>query len=328
MKKYFRFSAAILIAAALLLTDSVLGQALFTPSGGTSTGAAGTLGIGIDADPALAPLDIVGNNVLIRPSTNFNPNGKFIGLGQSGGVLGPINGCDLYGFRAQRNQNTNFIGEAFINVGIRQIPLAEPGFDFNGNNFPTVSWGGFTEVVPGKPFLNNLDFLNDNSDDNCGDIVARMSPMNSPYQFTVFGDALVTGTLFQNSNVRYKQNIQPIGNAMDLIAQLQGSTYTMNQEAFPEMNFKDGTQYGFIAQHVEEVIPEMVQANGEGFLSVNYTAMVPLLVEGLKEQQDVVEGQKEVIEAQSQELEVQGQELAAAKLANAAMNSQLQEQQA
>ena len=53
----------------------------------------------------------------------------------------------------------------------------------------------------------------------------------------------------------------------------------------------DGTQIGLIAQDVREVFPELVQEDRtSGMLSVNYTALVPVAIRGLQEQQAVING--------------------------------------
>ncbi|MGD1848752.1 MAG: T9SS type A sorting domain-containing protein [Salibacteraceae bacterium] len=50
-------------------------------------------------------------------------------------------------------------------------------------------------------------------------------------------------------------------------------------------------------------MPEVVMADEEGYLAVNYDAVVPLLVEGMKEQQDQLVAQKVTIEEQNADLE-------------------------
>jgi hypothetical protein len=49
------------------------------------------------------------------------------------------------------------------------------------------------------------------------------------------------------------------------------------------------SEYGFIAQDVKDLFPELVEENEEGILAVNYTGMIPILVEAVKELQDRVE---------------------------------------
>lgn len=309
MRKYARIIAAFTLAVGFSWSTATA-QTLFLPAGA----AVGAGGIGVGANPAFAPLDVVGNNILLRPANAFNPNGKFIGIGESGGVVGPINGCDIYGFRAQKNQRS------FINMGIRRISI--PGGPIAlVDDLPTISWGSEVNLFPGFPAISkSLDFLFDNSATNCGARVARMSAPTSTYQFTVFGSALASGGSWVNSDARFKQEIKPIGNALDLISQLEGSTYTFDRENFPERNFGEGLQYGFIAQNLQEVLPEMVKADDDGFLAVNYDAVVPLLVEGMKAQQVQLETQTEVIETQAKDLE-------AAKVANEELNNQVSEQQ-
>ncbi|MGD1845518.1 MAG: tail fiber domain-containing protein [Salibacteraceae bacterium] len=325
MRKYARIVAIMALAVGFGVSTASA-QTLFLPGGA----ALGSGGIGVDANPAFAPFDVVGNNMLLRPSNTFNPNGKFIGIGESGGIVGPINGCDIYGFRAQRNQSS------FINVGIRKFsftpvnpgdPIPVPLID----NFPTISWGS-TATLPIFPnptqIPKSLEFRFDNSNTSCGELIATMSGLSSTYQFTIRGSGLASGGMWVNSDARYKQNIQTIGNAMDLIGQLRGTTYTMDRENFPDRNFNEGLQYGFIAQELQEVMPTMVKEDQDGYLAVNYDAMVPVLVEGMKEQQDQLEVQKATIDEQNAVIENQNADLNAAKLANEELTNQVQEQQA
>jgi hypothetical protein len=41
--------------------------------------------------------------------------------------------------------------------------------------------------------------------------------------------------------------------------------------------------YGLIAQEVKEIYPDLVYSDAEGKLSVNYTGLIPLLIESVKE---------------------------------------------
>lgn len=278
--------------ALTLLISPLSAQTLYTPSGTVSNGGPGGVGIGI-LNPA-APLDVVGNNILLRPSPFFNPNGKFIGIGESGGVVGPINGCDLYGFRAQRDQNS------FINVGIRTETRSEPVI----NDVPTISFGGVTNggtFVTGKP----LEFRNKlTTTGGCGTLIASMTSIGS-FRFRVFGSALASGGSWVNSDARFKQNIQPIGNAMDMISRLEGKTYSFDLENFPERGFNSGLQFGFIAQELQLVMPEAVMADEDGFLGVNYDAVIPVMVEGMKDQQAMIDAQQAQMEEQQSVLEQQ-----------------------
>ena len=62
--------------------------------------------------------------------------------------------------------------------------------------------------------------------------------------------------------------------------------------------------YGFIAQEVEKIIPEAVTYDAENDVySMSYQSIVPLLVEGMKEQQKHISAQKEILEAQQKQID-------------------------
>ncbi len=118
------------------------------------------------------------------------------------------------------------------------------------------------------------------------------------YKLYVAGDAFTTGN-WQGSDARYKQNIRSVQQAATKIKALRGTSYEFRQNEFKEKNFRAGNQYGFIAQELQEVLPELVRQDEDGFYAVNYIGVIPILVEAFKEQQDVIEEQKSINEAQN-----------------------------
>jgi hypothetical protein len=88
---------------------------------------------------------------------------------------------------------------------------------------------------------------------------------------------IVAGT----SDRRLKENIEDLTDALDKVKEMRGVSFNYTKES--EMG--DGLRYGFIAQEVQKVIPEMVRvrAKGDGMLSLSYTEVVPWLVEAIKE---------------------------------------------
>ncbi len=65
--------------------------------------------------------------------------------------------------------------------------------------------------------------------------------------------------------------------------------FEWDEAADPQRKFESGGQFGLIAQDVAEVLPEAVQGSEEDAYSVNYSMMVPLLIEAVKEQQAEIE---------------------------------------
>lgn len=64
-------------------------------------------------------------------------------------------------------------------------------------------------------------------------------------------------------------------------------------EAAPD----DRLRYGFIAQEVREVFPELVSENADGYLAIDYIGFIPMLVEAVKSLNAKVEEQRETIES-------------------------------
>jgi hypothetical protein len=112
-------------------------------------------------------------------------------------------------------------------------------------------------------------------------------------KFYVAGDATISGKFNSNgiqesSDVRFKKNIQPIQGALKKVMQLEGVSYNWRVDEFPKRKFGERTEIGVIAQDLEKVLPELVSTDGEGYKSVQYSHLVPVLLEAIKEQNNVI----------------------------------------
>ena len=94
---------------------------------------------------------------------------------------------------------------------------------------------------------------------------------------TVSGDMIAFGS---PSDKFYKENIQPITNALGKVNKLKGVTFDW-KESNTLLNVKK--DIGFIAQDVQEVLPNLVRENEDGKLSLRDKGIVPILVEAIKE---------------------------------------------
>lgn len=95
------------------------------------------------------------------------------------------------------------------------------------------------------------------------------------------GDVTVQGTLFETSDQRLKNNIETIQDAVDIIDQLRGVNF----------NWKETNKQsvGLIAQEVESVLPFLIKEDTKGYKSINYTAIIGLLIEAVKELNEKIE---------------------------------------
>ena len=105
---------------------------------------------------------------------------------------------------------------------------------------------------------------------------------------------------FATSDVRYKKDIKSINNASDIISKLDGKTYFWKTDEYKEKDFSTARQYGFIAQELEKVIPEAVITDENGYKSVSYDMIIPVLVQNAKEQQKLVEAQQKQLDEQNE----------------------------
>jgi uncharacterized membrane protein len=106
------------------------------------------------------------------------------------------------------------------------------------------------------------------------------------------------------SDIRLKENIKSIENPIEKINKIRGVNYRWKDEV-DELGFSPTKRddVGVIAQEILDVIPEAVRpapfdylngssVSGENYLTVQYEKLVPLLIEGIKEQQTQIESLK------------------------------------
>ncbi|TMI63476.1 MAG: hypothetical protein E6H07_11880 [Bacteroidetes bacterium] len=117
---------------------------------------------------------------------------------------------------------------------------------------------------------------------------------NGTIAFIVNGSLLVNSTLY-SSDERFKQNIVAIASPLQKILQINGVEYEMRVGEFPQKHFIPGRQIGLIAQNVEKIIPDVVHEM-DGYKALDYAKLVPLLIEGIKEQQKEIDELKKWVE--------------------------------
>ena len=97
---------------------------------------------------------------------------------------------------------------------------------------------------------------------------------------------------FQSSDKRLKDNLKPISQSIDKLNKLTGYEFDWNDK----QDIYKGHDLGVIAQEVEEVLPELVRKNSNGFKAVKYEKIIPLLIEALKDQQEQIDELKKKLE--------------------------------
>ena len=102
---------------------------------------------------------------------------------------------------------------------------------------------------------------------------------------TINGTITATGdiTAYYTSDRRHKNNIQTIKSALLKVTKLNGVTWEWNDDV-SEVT-KSTPKTGLIAQEVQAVLPQVVTEREDGFLALDYSKMMGLMVEAIKEQQ-------------------------------------------
>ena len=83
---------------------------------------------------------------------------------------------------------------------------------------------------------------------------------------------------FVDSDINLKTNISPIQSPIKSLESIRGVNFEWKEESN-----KSGEDQGLIAQEVEKIIPSAVKKGEDGYLKVDYTKLVPFLLEAVKD---------------------------------------------
>ncbi len=104
------------------------------------------------------------------------------------------------------------------------------------------------------------------------------------------------------SDIRLKKNIVPIENALDKVLQLRGVHFQWDRTIYPATYLGAGRQMGMIAQEVEELFPELIYEDMQGYKMIDYQKLTALNIEAIKEQQTEIDQLKSEIDWLKNEL--------------------------
>ena len=104
----------------------------------------------------------------------------------------------------------------------------------------------------------------------------------SSYRFQVgeksnYGYVDEFGAWQSSSDERFKENITKIDNALSLVSRMEGIRYNVIGGSAP--------QIGFSAQKMEQIVPEIVSTDKDGYKGIAYSHLAPILVNAINEQQ-------------------------------------------
>lgn len=203
-----------------------------------------------------------------------------------GPVLAPTVAFHVQGNAALFSSSANPIRAPYIRCGNNFSGPANPDYTWLNEDQTGIFHPGTGSMAFGI-WGNEIMRINNN-----GAGIFSAGP-NSGMVFTVNGSGLVTGNWWVLSDQQFKKNIKTIENSINKLSQIRGVTYEYKTEENKDRRFESGPQLGFIAQELKMVFPEAVKETDNGVLTVNYQAIIPVLVEALKEQQKQIEELKQ-----------------------------------
>ena len=212
----------------------------------------------IDASGAAAVLDIynASNSATVRLKGSGD---SFIAGGDLGiGNTGPVSGIKL-----------DVTGRVLIKTS---------------NGVSDLYMGNFSTNKYVRFHTNNSDTY---FDMNCGRIYWRVGS-STKYDFDIAnGNMQIDGTLTQSSDIRLKENITEISDCISKVQAMRGVYYNKIESDTEDV------KVGVIAQEVEAVLPELISESPDsGLKSVAYTDLTAVLINAIKEQQEIIEDLK------------------------------------
>jgi hypothetical protein len=224
--------------------------------------------------------------VAIYMATNSNPNTNTF----TGRINNYTTGIQLAGCY-NRLVNLNL-----VNCSTRiKIVGASPKYNADGDYLFNITrknylFGSYGEIYSINPSNQVTPIPPYNGDTPILNLTDR--PLSEV--LTIFGwdkntylNQLFLNDVHVSSDKRLKENIENIQNSTEKILKLRGTKYNFKSRENKNDTLK---HFGFIAQEVDTVLPELVSANPfDSLYSLNYTGVIPILTEAFKEQQKITE---------------------------------------
>jgi hypothetical protein len=211
----------------------------------------------------------------------------FENTGINGVSLGAENFGTTNGYNAIEGL-TDYSGTGFIPAGVFGLALYQ-----GANLAPTIGVRGHSNEWQGTGVYGSR---------------FNSGGANNGWGGQFYDDLGYTGFLGTISDERLKKNVQGIDGALGIINRLNPVTYNFDLEKYPNMGLNTEMEYGFIAQEVRKVLPEitrektfqvdacveqsaneLMENNTEVFVAMDYTRIIPILTKAIQEQQLLIE---------------------------------------
>ena len=210
------------------------------------------------------------------PDNKLDVNGK-ITLSQSVGDEMVIINDDLWE-HGSGVQDFGVGGAHFI-MASRETDFESAGIYGDGNAITLWSPGDANNGQPSALIYVNDEDRYDGATDN--------DPYNNSAVMAYLNPA---GNWVAPSDKNRKENIQELEGVLQKLMAINGYTYNFKLAPVEvEKGDQKVTTYGVIAQEVVKAFPEIVDIAADGSHYVSYTELIPVLIESIQEQQEMIQ---------------------------------------
>lgn len=235
-----------------------------------------------------------------------NATGIHYNVGNVG--IGSDNPDQLLVIRQDDNKITRFDGDGIaMKSGYITLSgaVAQQGSVAIGSSTDAHGTASFAMGTNTKTTKNYSMAIGSNLTNNVpNSLVVGAGRTNGAYLFLVAGNSTTDAFTVESSGIctyassmtgssdrRLKTNITSLEKSLDKVMKLNGVTFNWDKTVRPSA--PTTLQYGFIAQEIEKVIPELVSEDSDGYKTVNYIGVIPVLTQAMQEQQKEIEQLKD-----------------------------------
>jgi hypothetical protein len=106
---------------------------------------------------------------------------------------------------------------------------------------------------------------------------------------SIYVNTIHYNSSYGDSDEKLKEHIQSMNSAIARLKKVNAMSYNFKQSYL--VKTKSKTTFGFIAQDLAKVFPELVQEpdSTSAYYSINYIGMIPVLVQAIKEQSQIID---------------------------------------
>ena len=123
--------------------------------------------------------------------------------------------------------------------------------------------------------------------DNTAFVIGNEAERSDAFRVQFNGNTTIVGDLTINSDARLKTNIISLGNTLANLLLIDGKRYSLKKDVTSK------PKVGLLAQNILDVYPELVSETN-GILSVNYQGLVPVVINAIKEQHELIKAQDQL----------------------------------